>query len=222
MAPEQVREGQFTEAGDIYGLGVTIFELVTGNRPFTGDTPQDLVLRLLGLPAPRCSSLVPDVPDALDDLLDRALAKAPRQRPPSVAGMRQVLAELRDSFDRTLTKGRRSALISTVGCSILAAATFAGYLTSRVYDSSLGRTGRFADDSPLLWPWWGFRMLFAPMMLSTIVLVPTVLEGGLAGRAPRGPSPGGCRACRWPGALSWCSPAALPPCICSSGASWQW
>jgi serine/threonine protein kinase len=175
MAPEQVRDGQFTEAGDIYSLGVTIFELVTRCRPFTADTPQELVLRLMGLPAPRCSSLVADVPEALDQLLDRALAKATRNRPQSVAGMRQTLAELRDSFDQTLTKGRRWALLSTVGCSILAAATLAGYVTSRVFNSSLGRTARFDDDSPLWWPVWGLRMLFAPLMLSTIVLIPTIL-----------------------------------------------
>ena len=185
MAPEQLRDGQFTEAGDIYSLGVTIFELVSRSRPFSGDTHQDLALKVLGLPAPRCSSLVPDVPAALDDLLEQALAKTPKQRPQSVAGMRLALARLRDSFDRTLTKGRRPALFSAVGCSILAAATLAGYVTSRVYNESLGRTGRFDDDSPIWWPLWGLRMLFAPMMVSAIVLAPTLLVAAAAYWAAR-------------------------------------
>jgi hypothetical protein len=180
MSPEQVRDGQFTEAGDIYSLGVTIFELVTRNRPFSGDTPQDLVLRLLGLPAPRCSSLVPDVPIALDDLLDQAMAKTPRRRPQSAATMRQALAQLRDSLDSTLRKGWNWTLVLAIGCSSLAAATLAGYVTSRVYNSSLGRIGSFDNDSPLWWPLWGLRMLFAPLMISGIVLVPTIVIGAAA------------------------------------------
>ena len=82
MAPEQIAERRFTEVGDIYSLGVTVFELITGQRPFAAEHPHDVLLQILGLPAPRASALAPGVPAALDELLDRTLAKVSPLPPP--------------------------------------------------------------------------------------------------------------------------------------------
>jgi hypothetical protein len=175
MAPEQIFDRRFTEAGDVYSLGVTIFELVTRERPFAGETIGELVLGVLGSPAPKASAVATGVPQALDVLLERTMAKVPRRRPQSVAELRRGLAEIRDALEPNGQPSRRWVWGLVAFCTVFAAATFTGFVTSRAYDMSLGRTGRFDDESPLWWPFWGFRMLFAPTVLSAAVLLPVVV-----------------------------------------------
>ena len=88
MAPEQWRGGEdVSPATDIYALGVMLFELLTGELPFTGRTVQtgghtrEKVMREhLAEAPPRASQLRPDLPIAFDALLARCLAKAERDR----------------------------------------------------------------------------------------------------------------------------------------------
>ncbi|HYE41483.1 MAG TPA: protein kinase, partial [Ramlibacter sp.] len=76
LSPEQARGGAITPASDLYSLGVMFFEMLTGSRPFTGET-LDLLLALhLTAPPPR---LPPDL-EGLQPILDRLLAKAPHDR----------------------------------------------------------------------------------------------------------------------------------------------
>jgi hypothetical protein len=79
MAPEQLLAREFSPAGDIYSLGVTLFELVTGRRPFDGD---DVMLRLQIIAAdpPKMSELASGVTPEIDAIVERALAKDPDTR----------------------------------------------------------------------------------------------------------------------------------------------
>ena len=181
MAPEQIAEKRFTETGDIYSLGVSMFELIARQRPFAGDTPQDLVLHILGQPAPRLSALAPGVPAELDALVDRALSKAPRHRPQSMRELRQELAAvLAVLAPPPITWARRLARGAAVVGTLLAVLTFVGFVSSMAFDLSLGRRGRFADESALWWPVWGVRMLLAPLIRSMFVVVPAILVAFVA------------------------------------------
>lgn len=176
MAPEQIAEKRFTEIGDIYSLGVSVFELVTRQRPFAADNPQDVILQILGLPAPRASAMAPDVPAALDELIDRTLAKAPRRRPQSMRELRhELLGILAAQEPAADTWARRLASLAAAIGTVLVALTFVGFVTSMAFDLSLGRRGRFADESVLLWPVWGARMLVAPAIRSAFYLVPIAM-----------------------------------------------
>lgn len=76
LSPEQARGDAITPASDLYSLGVMLHEMLTGSRPFSGET-LDLLLALhINAPPPR---LPPDLA-ALQPLLDRLLAKAPQDR----------------------------------------------------------------------------------------------------------------------------------------------
>ena len=80
MSPEQVREEPLTHHSDMFSLAVVVYELLTGRRPFDGDTDYATMFRIGNdVPVPP-SLLRPALPTELDQWLLRALAKHPQQR----------------------------------------------------------------------------------------------------------------------------------------------
>ena len=87
MAPEQATADPTADhRADLYAVGVLGFELLTGTPPFTG-TAQQLIVAHLTQPAPALRDRRSDVPQALADLIARALAKDPAERPQSAQEM---------------------------------------------------------------------------------------------------------------------------------------
>jgi serine/threonine protein kinase len=84
MAPEQCTLGTTGPATDQYALGITTFELLTGRRPFSAESPDELLRRQVLEPPPLPSRVSPDLPPDLDRVLMKALSKNPRQRFPTV------------------------------------------------------------------------------------------------------------------------------------------
>jgi WD40 repeat protein/transcriptional regulator with XRE-family HTH domain len=91
-SPEQIRAEPVTPQSDIYAFGVLIYELLSGQRPFRGPNPAALIQQQLSSSLPRLSEVRPDLPAALDLVLQRATAKLPSARHPD---LRVFLAELR-------------------------------------------------------------------------------------------------------------------------------
>lgn len=81
IAPEQARGRAVDGKVDVYALGVIAYELVVGRRPFEADNVADVVRLHLSAPPPAPRSLSPEIPLALDQLLQRMLAKEPAERP---------------------------------------------------------------------------------------------------------------------------------------------
>ena len=92
MSPEQARGLEVDARTDLWSLGVVLFELVAGRRPFTGLTPSDVMAAVLTSEPPRLEDLVPEAPAELRQVLRRALAKEPSGRYQSAA---EMLADLR-------------------------------------------------------------------------------------------------------------------------------
>lgn len=83
MAPEQAR-GLKVEAGsDLYALGVMLFEMLCGKLPFEDVSPVKIMIRHVQEAPPRVRSIVPTIPQDVDDLVNALLAKEPRNRPQS-------------------------------------------------------------------------------------------------------------------------------------------
>ena len=98
MAPEQW-SGKTSPAVDIYALGVVLFELVSGKPPYQADSPAEIFAQVLMQPVPDIRKHIPDLPEAVNDLLARALAKLPEDRFSDMASMAEALetlARLRD------------------------------------------------------------------------------------------------------------------------------
>jgi hypothetical protein len=173
MAPEQLIAREFSPAGDIYGLGVTLFELVSGRRPFAGDGAE-LRLRILIEPPPRLSTVVPAVPAELDDLVARALAKDPDERFRSARALERALEQVEDGLrvrtatvqlaapDASPAWRRRAALALAWGAGVLAAVTLLGAFNTATFNLTFGRTGAFAAEPVSRWLEMGLRSLVAP------------------------------------------------------------
>ena len=113
ISPEQARGKNVDHRTDVYALGCMTFEIVCGRLPFVADSAMDIVLMHMTAQAPRPSSLWPDIPPALDDLIARMLEKDVALRP-TLAEVRRVFAELVTSGIVTLPTGRGGAFGSGI------------------------------------------------------------------------------------------------------------
>ncbi|MBI4827404.1 MAG: protein kinase [Nitrospinae bacterium] len=91
MSPEQIRGEPVDHKTDIYSLGVTAFELLTGRRPFEGASLRELFAAILRDPPPPLPSVNPTLPAELDRVLTHALAKRREQRYPSASQFADAL-----------------------------------------------------------------------------------------------------------------------------------
>lgn len=96
MSPEQCRgESTVTGQSDLYSLGVVLFELLTGKRPFRGDNAVELFLHHVQSKPERPSRINLEIPKFLDTLVLHLLEKKPDDRPPSASVVAKILEEIR-------------------------------------------------------------------------------------------------------------------------------
>ncbi|MET1247931.1 Stk1 family PASTA domain-containing Ser/Thr kinase [Sporolactobacillus sp. STCC-11] len=87
LSPEQARGGKATVKSDIYAIGIVMFELLTGKLPFPGTSPVSVALKHLSSPIPYPRDFREDIPQSVENVLIRALAKNPSDRYNSVTDM---------------------------------------------------------------------------------------------------------------------------------------
>jgi serine/threonine protein kinase len=93
MAPEQWR-GKTVPGTDIYALGIIFYELVTGRKPYTADTPAAVAIMQAMDPLPRPREFVPELPDEIEKVLFKALSKQPEGRFENMEQFAQALEKL--------------------------------------------------------------------------------------------------------------------------------
>jgi len=90
MAPEMVIEMRADHRSDIFSLGSVLFEILTGERLFTGESTAEILERVVSGDIPKAKSINPGVPDAVEAILSRALERASARRFPTAAEMGQA------------------------------------------------------------------------------------------------------------------------------------
>jgi eukaryotic-like serine/threonine-protein kinase len=111
MAPEQVNSEPVDARTDLYGLGCTLFAMLTGEPPFTGPNPVEIAHLQVTQPPPLLRTLRPDLPAGLDVLVDDLLAKRPELRPSDAAEVKAKLTELVAELPHQPTNDLRLAAI---------------------------------------------------------------------------------------------------------------
>jgi serine/threonine protein kinase/Tfp pilus assembly protein PilF len=101
MSPEQAQDTGVDQRSDIYSLGVILYEMVTGKVPFTGDTPISITIKHIEELPENPKTLAPQIPDALNQLIMRCLAKNKEARYKSANELRLELAEIQENIKDT-------------------------------------------------------------------------------------------------------------------------
>ena len=127
MAPEQASDAREVDHRvDIYSLGITLLYLLTGKRPFDGNTPFSIVLAHANKPLPAGAELGTELPDEVEALIQKMAAKNPAERYPDydalLADLRRVKAGYPPEFAPVATKRNfisRNALIASAALAVL-------------------------------------------------------------------------------------------------------
>ncbi len=91
MAPEQAMGDATDRRADLFAMGIVLWELVTRQRIWGKDAPSAVLHKLINLPVPRMSTVIPDIDPKLDAIVAKALEKSPDQRFQTAEEMREAL-----------------------------------------------------------------------------------------------------------------------------------
>ena len=108
MSPEQAEGRELDSRTDIFSLGVLLFELATGQRPFKGDSNVSLLSSILKDVPPSVTELRPELPPELGRLIRRCLAKDPNRRYQSALDLRNDLEDLHRDAEVSATSAKAS------------------------------------------------------------------------------------------------------------------
>ncbi|GHA83211.1 Stk1 family PASTA domain-containing Ser/Thr kinase [Streptomyces termitum] len=95
LAPEQIEHGTADTRADVYACGVVLYEMLTGGKPHSGETPAQVLYQHLHTDVPAPSEAVPGLPAALDGLVAAASARDPERRPHDAVELLGLVREAR-------------------------------------------------------------------------------------------------------------------------------
>jgi len=144
LSPEQVERGIADARSDVYAAGLVLFEMLTGTKAFTGDTPIHVAYQHVhgGVPVP--SDRVHGVPPALDDLVAVATARDPDERPTDAADFLALVRRTRATLSTTALDARPAGAAAAAAASLptsTAALPVQGRQTAVAADAGAARGG---------------------------------------------------------------------------------
>ncbi|MGU3436319.1 Stk1 family PASTA domain-containing Ser/Thr kinase [Actinomycetes bacterium M1A6_2h] len=148
LSPEQARGEQVDARSDVYSLGCVLFEILTGEPPFTGDSPVAVAYQHVREDPPLPSTVNPGVPRELDSVILKAMSKNPANRYQSAADMRsdivKVLSGGRPSAPMVMNDEDRTTILGSVDAPRSRHSAVDATAAPRV----AARHGRDDDDEP--------------------------------------------------------------------------
>jgi serine/threonine protein kinase len=114
MSPEQASGQKVDARSDLFSLGVVFYELLTGHRPFVGTTLNHVLVAILDQPPPLLDQFIKDAPTALQQIIDRLLAKNREQRFQTAQELLTELRALRDELPGDTQLQRRAGSEQTI------------------------------------------------------------------------------------------------------------
>ncbi|HEX5038776.1 MAG TPA: Stk1 family PASTA domain-containing Ser/Thr kinase [Candidatus Limnocylindria bacterium] len=187
FSPEQARGDEVTGASDVYSLGIVLFEMLTGRRPFTGDSAAAVALKRLNEDPPTPTSIGHPVAPGLEAIVMRALARDTADRFPDAGAFAEALRVWRRNPD-AIPPGATLAAAAAAAAATPAAGEPTVYVPPRVTYP--------ADRTPVApapreeyrdggTPWWTWLLaILGILLLGLIGFLGVQLLGGLGGESP--------------------------------------
>jgi DNA-binding NtrC family response regulator len=142
LSPEHAMGEKIDPRSDLFSLGTLLYETVTGERPFTGETPMQILMEICNEPHTSVLELDARIPTALAELIDRLLEKEPDDRPQSAEEVQFKLEEIRGAWLLTSPPTGEPALGSP-------AATAEEVATAKVSEAAAVKTAKIrVQESP--------------------------------------------------------------------------
>ena len=113
MAPEQVMGQPVDGRADLFSAGVLLYEVLSGKKPFTGDAPTAVVYQIMHVEPPPIHDAAPELPEALNEIVTRALAKNPNERYARASEMAADLQMVKMMLDLPLGNGEKASTGNT-------------------------------------------------------------------------------------------------------------
>jgi serine/threonine protein kinase len=115
MSPEQAQgSGDIDSRTDVYGLGVIIYQMLSGQQPYSADTPMGVVVKHITEPVPEILKLLPDLPPEADAIIKTAMAKDREKRYPNTIDLAKAMNKLAFGKEGDLTFGTDTSLKSRI------------------------------------------------------------------------------------------------------------
>jgi tRNA A-37 threonylcarbamoyl transferase component Bud32 len=176
MSPEQLRDEPIDARSDLYSLGVVLFEMVTGRRPYL-ETDVERLREAVKQPAPRADHIARGVPSWLADFIARSLESAVTARFQSASEMKEALEAVRQHV-RVLNRRelilKWIARIAMWAPLVLLALELTGLTSTVAFNWTFGRNGpnaRFGRETLVGNIAWGVQAIIPTMLVAIFIAV---------------------------------------------------
>jgi serine/threonine-protein kinase len=153
MSPEQIMGKPVDGRADLFSVGVLLYELLAGHKPFTGESPTTVVYQIMHVEPAPVNAAVPELPESLQEIVARALQKDPDQRYGRASEMSSDLQMVKMMLDLPLKSGDDTGPQATMGAlhaTTLGSKTAASAAVTTMLDAPMraSAAARAADAAP--------------------------------------------------------------------------
>ncbi len=114
MSPEQAQGNEIDSRSDVYGLGVIIYQMLSGQQPYSADTPMGVVVKHITEPVPEILNLIPSLPNEVDAIIKTAMAKDKTNRYATTVDLAKALNMVAFGHEGNITNNTNTGLGSRV------------------------------------------------------------------------------------------------------------